>query len=72
MQTYCPMKSNCSVEIYVKQNLTKCQRSLCAQSRPGALLIRQIYWFPEEERFCLLWDSLQVRLKTQQILLSYI
>ncbi len=60
LRTYCVIKTSYSVESYVKYNLTKRQRSLCAQLRSGtlpiALEIGRLNATPEEDRNCLFCD----------------
>ncbi len=59
-RTYCVIKNSYSDESYVKYNLTRRQRSLCAQLRSGTLPIAletgRFNATPEEDRVCLLCD----------------
>ena len=57
LRTYCLIKDTYSVEPYVKYNLSRRQRSLCAQIRSGTLPLAletgRFNSIPEEERNCL-------------------
>ncbi len=60
LRTYCVIKNSYGVESYVKYNLTRRQRSLCAQLRSGTLQIAletgRFNATSEEDRVCLLCD----------------
>ena len=60
LRTYVLIKDTYSPEPYVYLNLTRSQRSVCAQIRSGTLPLAietgRFYGTPEEDRLCLLCD----------------
>ena len=68
LRTYCLLKSGYHPELYVTLNLTRIQRSICAQYRCGilplALETGRFHSIPEDERKCQLCDLFEIENET--------